>query len=79
MRDMSRKGMPIVGGAQTGVEERGEGRRPVLDDSPRARRCGAGMAKGLNMGLVEGNRALKVEWHGRGWAVNWHWSGGGSV
>ena len=36
MRDMSRKGMSIVGGAQTGVEERGEGRRPVLDDSSRA-------------------------------------------
>ena len=44
MGGMSREGMPIVGGAQTGVEERSEGRRPVLDGSPRARRSGAGMA-----------------------------------
>ena len=28
---------------------------------------------------MEGDWALKVKWHGRGWAVNWHWSGGGSV
>ena len=31
MGGMSREGMPIVGGAQTGVEERSEGRRPVLE------------------------------------------------
>ena len=79
MGGMSGESMPIVGGAQTGVEERSEGRRPVLDDSPRARRSGAGMAEGLKRGLVEGYGALKVEWHGGGWAVHWHWSGRGSV
>ena len=34
MGDMSRESVPIVGGAEAGVEERGEGCRPVLDGSP---------------------------------------------
>ena len=35
MGDMSREGVPIVGGAEAGVEEGGERRRPVLESRPR--------------------------------------------
>ena len=34
MGDMSREGVPIVGGAEAGVEEGGERRRPVLEIGP---------------------------------------------
>ena len=35
MGDMSREGVPIVGGTEAGVEEGGERRRPVLESRPR--------------------------------------------
>ena len=74
---MDGEGVPVVGRAQAGVEERGERCRPMLDQRP----CGGfehrRRAWVVMGGLVEGDRALKVEGHRRGRAVDRHWCRGG--
>ena len=74
---MDGEGVPVVGRAQAGVEERGERCRPVVDQRLRGgleHRRGAWV---VMLGLVEGDGALKVERHRRGWAVDRHWCRGG--
>ena len=74
---MDGEGVPVVGRAEAGVEERGERCRPVVDQRLRGgleHRRRAGLVMG---GLVEGERALKVERHRRGGAVDRHWCRGG--
>ena len=74
---MDGEGVPVVGRAEAGVEERGERRRPVMDQRPCGRLEHGGRAWVVMGGLVEGERALKVERHRRGRAVDRHWCRGG--
>ena len=76
---MDREGVPVVGRAEAGVEERGERRRPVVDQRTRGGLEHWRGAWVVMMGLVEGERALKVEGHRRGGAVDRHWCRGGQV
>ena len=76
---MDGEGVPVVGRAEAGVEERGESRRPVVDQRLRGRLEHRRQAWVVMQGLVEGDGALKVEGHRRGGAVDRHWCRGGEV
>ena len=60
---MDGEGVPVVGRAQAGVEERGERRRPMVDQRLRGRLENRRGAWVVMLGLVEGDGALKVERH----------------